>query len=178
MLSSRRQAFLLVTFLVFACTVGLRAEFQAIWQIGVDEDPLQSGYNATDEFSTENYLNDARPGRVTRLPGDPLYNAGNNPGPDDDFYFIGTYPAGFNNLSTNLPVPNPEPNTAFERALTDGDRTNRVHFFLNSSQAGAPSRLRLSFELVWGGVWLGAPINQSGEGFGPHDITVRFRNRT
>ena len=156
--------------------VAAQAELTTVWQIGVDEDPLASGYNPTDEFVSENYINDVRPGRVTRQPGDPLYNAGNNPAADDDFYFSGTYPIGFNGLTTNLPVALTEPNSAWERALTDGDRTNRVHFFLTSAQAGGQSRLRLSVELVWGGVWLGAPINQSGEGFGSHDITVRFRN--
>ena len=45
-----------------------------VWQIGVDDDPFASGYDATHEFSQENYINDPRPGKVTRLPGDPLYN--------------------------------------------------------------------------------------------------------
>src|ERR671926_12391 len=69
-----------------------RAQIQTVWQIGVDEDPFQSGYNATDEFSQENFTNDRPPGKVTRLPGDPLYNAANNPTADDDFYCAGTYP--------------------------------------------------------------------------------------
>src|SRR5258706_12933840 len=69
-----------------------------------------------------------------------------------------------------------EPDIAWERALTDGDKPNRVHFFLSSAQAGPLSRLRLTFELVWGGVWYGAPTNQSGEGFGVHDVVVRFKN--
>src|SRR5262245_61460230 len=103
MFSVARQLFLLGAFIVLAGVPGLRADFQPVWQIGLDEDPFQAGYNATDEFSSENYLNDARPGRVTRLPGDPLYNAGSNPAADDDFYFPGTYPIGFNNLTTNLP---------------------------------------------------------------------------
>lgn len=149
---------------------------QVVWQIGVDEDPFAAGYEATDEFAVENYVNDSRPGKVTRWPGDPLYHAGSNPDRDDDFYCAGTYPPGFNGLTTNLPVAFNEPNPAWERALTDGDRTNRVHFLLTAAQAGALSRLRLSLELVWGGVWQGAPINQSGEGFGPHDVTVRFKN--
>jgi uncharacterized protein (DUF1800 family) len=151
-------------------------QLQTVWQIGVDEDPLGSGYDATDEFSQENFINDLRPGKVTRLPGDPLYNATNNPARDDDFYCAGTYPIGFNGLTTNLPVAFNEPDIAWERALTDGDRTNRVHFFLSSAQAGALSRLRLSFELVWGGVWYGAPISQSDENFGNHDVVVRFKN--
>jgi uncharacterized protein (DUF1800 family) len=154
----------------------VRADLRTVWQIGIDDDPFQSGYNATQEFSSENYINDPRPGKVTRVPGDPLYNATNNPTADDDFYCAGTYPAGFNGLTTNLPVAFNEPDIAWERALTDGDKTNRVHFFLSSQQAGALSRLRLSLELVWGGVWYGAPTNQSGEGFGDHDVVIRFKN--
>src|SRR4051794_22813069 len=87
----------------------LCADQQLVWRIGVDGDPLQSGYNATGEFSQENGINDPRPGRVTRLPGDPRYNATNNPTADDDFYCAGTYPIGFNGLTTNLPVPFNEP---------------------------------------------------------------------
>src|SRR6185436_19158023 len=48
--------------------------------------------------------------------------------------------------------------------------------FLSGTQAGPISRLRLSFELVWGGVWYGAPTNASVEGFGFHDVVVRFKN--
>jgi uncharacterized protein (DUF1800 family) len=161
--------------LLFALAFAARGELQPVWVIGVDEDPFAAGDNATDEFSSENYINDVRPGKVTRLAGDPLYNAASNPTADDDFYCTGTYPIGFNGLTTNLPVAFNEPHSAWERALTDGDRTNRVHFFLTSAQFGAQSRLRLSFELVWGGVWLSLS-NTSGEGFGTHDVTVRFKN--
>ena len=170
---ARPVVFLLAFF--FLGLTSTRAELLPVWHIGLDEDPLQSGYNATDEFSSENYLNDARPGKVTRLPGDPLYNAAINPTADDDFYFAGTYPIGFNILATNLPVPNPEPDIAWERALTSDDRTNRVHFFLTALQANTLARLRLSFELVWGGSWNNL-LSQSGEGFGDHDVTVRFKN--
>jgi len=154
---------------------GAQAGLVTVWQIGIDGDPYASGYNATGEFSQENFVNDLRPGQVTRLPGDPLYAGTNNPTADDDFYLAGTYPAGFNGLLSTLTVPNNEPDSAFERALTDGDRTNRIHFFLSAAQAGAQSRLRLSFDLVWGGVWLGEPFNTNGEGFGPHTIEVRFK---
>src|SRR5262245_40399689 len=116
---------------------------QLVWQVGVDDDPYAAGYNATGEFSVENYINDPPPGRVT-LPGNPP----GNPGPDDDFYFAGTYPPGFNGLLSTLVVTNSEPNSAFERALTDGDRTNRIHFPLSAAQASNQSRLRLGFELV------------------------------
>jgi len=145
-----------------------------VWQLGKDDDPYVSGYNGPGEFSSENYSNDARPGRVTRVPGDPLYNAGNNPSRDDDYYFAGTYPIGFNNLTTNLPVALNEATNGFERALTEGDRTNRIHFFLNTSQANSLCRMRLSFELIWGGIWL-TLSNQSGLGFGDHNIEVRFK---
>jgi len=156
------------------------AQWAVLWQIGVDEDPLASGYQPIDEFASENYINDTRPGKVTRVPGDPLFNATNNAKADDDFYLAGTYLSGFNGLTANLPVAFNEPdlggtNSAWERALTDGDRTNRVHFHLSDAQAGSPSRLRFACELVWGGVWL-SQLNQSGEGFGPHDIVVRFKN--
>lgn len=143
-----------------------RGALQTVWLIGVDEDPLASGYNATDEFSPDNYINDPKPGTV--------YNPITNPTGDDDFYFAGNYSIGFNGLTTNRNVLVSEPNLAWERALTDGDRTNRVHFFLNASQTNSLSRLRLSFELVWGGIWL-PQQNKSGEGFGNHDIQVRFK---
>jgi uncharacterized protein (DUF1800 family) len=161
----RKTALAIAT--LFMTTCALQSAPQTVWLIGVDEDPLAAGYNPTDEFSSENFINDPRPGTVWTT---------NNPIVDDDFYFAGNYPSGFNRLTTNRNVAVSEPNIAWERALTDGDRTNRVHFILTSTQAGAQSRLRLSFELVWGGIWYGAPINASGEGSGTHDITVRFRN--
>jgi len=175
MLSGFARAILLVVGVLLLIVTAASAAWLPVWQIGVDEDPFASGYNATDELSVENYANDPRPGKVTRMPGDPLYNAGNNPDRDDDFYCAGTFPIGFNGLTTNLPVAFQEADSAWERALTDGDKTNRVHFFMTSAQAGTLSRLRLSFELVWGGVWLSLS-NTSGEGFGPHDIVVRFKN--
>ena len=135
--SARRPVILLLGVLLFT-TAGARAQLLPVWQIGVDDDPFAAGYNATGEFSSENYINDPRPGKVTRRPGDPLYNAANNPTADDDFYCAGFYPIGFNGLTTNLPVAFNEPDSAWERALTAdgplyGDRTNRVHFFLTAA---------------------------------------------
>ena len=146
-----------------------RAGWQGVWTIGADEDPFSSGYNPTDEFSPENFINDAGPGAV--------YST-NNPVIDDDFHCVGTFPAGFNNLSTNRTLLTQESDKGWERALADSDRTNRVHFVLSASQAAAASRFRLTFDLVWGGIWYGAPINASGEGFGQHDIQVRFKGAT
>lgn len=173
-LATIRRVFFSWAIVIFSAATA-SAQLQTVWQIGVDDDPYSGNYNATQEFSSENYVNDAKPGKVTRLLGDPLYIATNNPTADDDFYCAGIFPAGFNSLTGTLSVPNQEPDIAWERALTDGDLTNRVHFFLNNAQTNKLSRLRLSFELVWGGSWIGA-LNDSGEGFGPHDIVVRFRN--
>ncbi|MEN9677948.1 MAG: hypothetical protein RIS76_3844, partial [Verrucomicrobiota bacterium] len=113
-------------------------------------------------------LNDLPPGRVTRLVGDPQYDAATNPGPDDDWYTTGTYPSGFNALTANLLVPNDEPWSAFERALVPADRTNRVHFVLTSAQVAPNSVFRLSFRFHTAGSVAG--------GFGTHDIVVRFKN--
>ena len=144
-----------------------------LWQIGDDEDPFAAGYSPTNEFSQETGSSNAAPGLVTRLPGDPLYNAGTNPQRDDHFYQAGTYPAGFNGLASTLVVPNPEPASAFERALTNTDPTNYLHFPLNAAQAGPQSRLRLTVELVEGGTW--SVANGSGDNFGTHNVEVRYR---
>ena len=148
---------------------------ELLWRVGTDDDPYGQNYNPTGELAQESGSANAAPGSVTRLPGDPLYNAGSNPGRDDDFYCAGTFPVGFNGITgTARVVPNQEPNSAYERALVNGDATNRIHFVLSSAAAGAPSRLRLTFELVYGGSW--SQSAGSGEGFGLHDVRVRWRN--
>ena len=163
--------FLVCLSLIF--TLGIRAE--TLWQIGDPEDRFSPGYNPADEFSPENGRNDPAPGLVTRLFGDPLYNPGKNPGADDDFYTAGIYPKGFNKLTNALSVPNSEPYSAWERALTEYDRTNRVHFILNAKQAGPLSRLRLTAAL--NDAYISPkPTNPAAEGFGLHDIVIRFRN--
>lgn len=144
------------------------------WQIGTDDDPLVTPYNPYAEFSSENRQNDPRPGKVTRLLGDPEYAGAANPDRDDDFYFSGIYPTGFNGLPAALNVPNDEPPSAWERALTVTDRTNRVHFALDSTQVSTGARLRLNFEIVGGGRSIGGVAQP---GFGDHDLTVQFQNR-
>lgn len=150
--------------------------YATAWTIGRDDNPLSVPYAPSGEFSNENGLNDAPPGRVTRVAGDPLFNALANPPKDDDYYCAGTYPAGFNRLAASLAVPNQEPSASWERALTHQDRTNRVHFVLSSAQANVASKLRLNLEFAQGGFWLGSPLNRYGTGFGVHDVVVRFRN--
>jgi uncharacterized protein (DUF1800 family) len=160
-----------------AAAPALSAAPQTVWLIGVDEDPLRSGYNPTDEFSSESGSFNKPPGRVTRRPEDPFYGT-NNPAKDDDHYLAGTFPIGFNGLTTNLVMAVAEDDKGFERAITTTDPTNRVHFILTPTQAGAESRLRLSFELINGGFYYSSPISQNGEGFGRHDVEVRFRSAT
>ena len=170
---SFRRRFSLAAVLLPLLGSSVEAAPVTLWQIGLDEDPYAAGYDPTDEFSQESGSSNAGPGLVTRLPGDPLYNAGANPARDDHFYQAGTYPAGFNGLTAPLVVANPEPASAFERAIVNTDPNNYIHFILNAAQAGSQSRLRLTFELVYGGSW--SEVTGSGENFGTHDISVRFR---
>jgi hypothetical protein len=146
---------------------------RTVWQIGIDNNPAVLPYRPTAEFSPENNRNDLPPGRVTRLTGDPQYAAATNPTADDDFYFAGTYPAGFNGLLNVLNVPNDEPSIAWERSQTGNDRTNRIHFILDPAQVDSGSAYRFSFELVFGGSSIGGVVQP---GFGEHDMVVRFRN--
>ncbi|MEN9676591.1 MAG: hypothetical protein RIS76_2487 [Verrucomicrobiota bacterium] len=159
--------------IVAARPVPIQVPVRTVWQIGVDNDPSVLPYRPTAEFSIENSRNDAPPGKVTRRVGDPQYVAGTNPTADDDFYFQGGYPAGFNGLLSALAVPNDEPPAAWERAHTTSDTTNRVHFILDASQVTAQASFRLSLELVFGGTSIGGTVQP---GFAEHDIVVRYRN--
>jgi uncharacterized protein (DUF1800 family) len=170
-----KQPLFLATVFAGLLASSVQAAMTPLWQIGVDDDPFEPGAYASDEFSAENNGLDRPPGKVTRLPGDPDYVATNNPAADDDFYCAGTYPIGFNSLTNVLNVPQQEPDAAWERALTGGDLTNRVHFMLSTTQILATARYRLEFELVDGGQWIGAPVNADGEGFAAHEVTVHWR---
>ncbi|MEN9674749.1 MAG: hypothetical protein RIS76_645, partial [Verrucomicrobiota bacterium] len=168
MATTRNFLHLLLAVIFSVMGGGLAADPQ-IWQIGVDDPAGPGGAN---EFSPENSLNNAGPGLVTRISGDPLFNALSNPAADDDYYFSGTYSIGFNGLGSVLTVPNNEPSIAWEHSLTKSDLTNRFHFVLNSSQVSAGSMIRLSFEFYTGG----KVVSGVNEGFGEHDILVRFKN--
>ncbi|MEN9676382.1 MAG: hypothetical protein RIS76_2278, partial [Verrucomicrobiota bacterium] len=146
---------------------------RTLWQVGIDDNPAGSPYRPSFEFSIENGRNDLLPGKVTRQTWDPEYASATNPTADDDFYFAGSYPAGFNGLLAPLNVSNDEPSIAWERAHTAADTANRIHFILSASQIAALSSLQLSFELVSGGSAIGGTAQP---GFGDHDIVVRFRN--
>ena len=147
---------------------------RTVWQLGVDAPTGSSGAVSYAEFSIENSLNDPAPGRVTRLPGDPVYvDAASNPRADDDYYFGGVYPAGFNGLSSLLSAPNDEPFSAWERAHTLRDRTNRIHFLLGAAQVAGATQDRLRVDLATGGSRIGAVVQP---GFSAHDYLVQFRN--
>ncbi|MEN9675122.1 MAG: hypothetical protein RIS76_1018, partial [Verrucomicrobiota bacterium] len=149
--------------------VALEVEDRAIVQVGIDDDPQVIPYIPYREFQSENNRNDPAPGRVTRLPGDPEYDAGANPSAEDDFYVRGIYPDRFNALRSRLLVPNDEPSTAWEHSLADGDRTNRLHFRLSGNQTAPGTWIRFLTEFTSGGT-------SAGPGFSEHDVVVRFRN--
>jgi hypothetical protein len=146
-----------------------------VWQLGIDSPSSASNGVQWGEFSMQNQKNDPRPGQVSRLPGDPIYDAdpAANPGPDDDFYFGGVFPRGFNSLPSLLRVPYDEPFWAWERAHTLGDRTNRVHFLLGTPLVSATAAFRLTVDLPAGSWSLGG-VTQPG--FGDHDFVVAFIN--
>ncbi|MBN8249500.1 MAG: metallophosphoesterase, partial [Verrucomicrobia bacterium] len=148
---------------------------RSVWQIGNDDQPNVTPYDPSAEFSMQNGKNDKTPGLVTRLPGDPVFDANpaGNPGPDDDFYFAGVYPPGFNGLAAPLEVPNDEPASAWERGHTEGDRTNRIHLQLSPDQVTVERTFRLSLEFTSGGY---NSNNVTQPGFGVHDMVIRFRN--
>ncbi|MCW5557132.1 MAG: PQQ-dependent sugar dehydrogenase [Verrucomicrobiae bacterium] len=144
---------------------------RTIWQIGTDNLPTEVPYDPAGEFSIQNGKDDSRPGLVTRLPWDPLYNGGANPTADDDFYFAGYYPIGFNGLNQERFVPFDEPPVAWERANTTGDRTNRMHFILDPGQL--TSKFRLSMEFPGGTTVING---ETLPGIGQHDMVFQFRN--
>ncbi|MBN8247454.1 MAG: hypothetical protein J0L84_08430, partial [Verrucomicrobia bacterium] len=166
-----------VALCLMAILVGLVHPLEAAprltWMIGTNAAPGASGAAVHGEFSTENGTNDPPPGVVTRIPGDPEYVTPGNPTADDDFHFAGTYPAGFNQLSAARSVPFDEPSSAWERALTQRDRTNRIHVTLESGQISGTNLITLRAEFASGGFSVGGVVQT---GFGSHDIVVRFRN--
>ena len=143
------------------------------WQIGNNEPVGVSVLKTYGEFAMQNNRNDAAPGVVTRRAGDPRFDPNANPKADDDFYFAGVYPPGFNGLQSPLVVPFDEPAKAWEQSHTIGDRTNRFHFHLAGDQVADGAWMRLTFEFAFGGVAIG---NKRQPGFQDHDFVVNFVN--
>ncbi|MES2474405.1 MAG: DUF1800 family protein [Verrucomicrobiota bacterium] len=119
------------------------APFAQLWQLGADD-------HASSPFSQESWGPNNPPGSATVK--------------DDDFYLAGTYATPIGTLATDEAIAN------FERAITEGDPRNRIHFPLTTQQASATSRLRVTVDLIGGGAW----INGSIPGFSSHDVVVTF----
>ena len=94
------------------------------------------------EFGLENYTNPPAPGSWTAK--------------DDDFWTAGSYPAGFAGLHSAQVVEQDEPWGNWERALTRGNRVNRLHFTSNYGKPGA--RLRVRF---WSVGWMISGVVQT-----------------
>lgn len=116
---------------------------RSTWQVGTNNGNRW-------EFPSENFINDSAPGTL---------------GLDDDFYTFGNYPAGFNRLNTPLAVTADEPVGNWERALTNGDRTNRLHFV---TENGGPMTFQTG--LLAGGFAVSGVVQS---GFSSHDVVVR-----
>lgn len=97
------------------------AVFVQVWQAGID-----NGTNT--EFAQEGGSSNAAPGSATIK--------------DDDWYFAGTYPLPIGVLATD------EPNANFERALTLGDPTDRIHFNLAPDLIAPSYEFRLIIDTV------------------------------
>ena len=119
-------------------------EFGTIWTLGADD-------NSQAEFVQEAGTNEP--------PGSPIAL-------DDDFYLLGVYPDPIGILYTGE-----NPATNFERAVTGGSTTTRVHFTLSEPAPPASSQVRISVDLIAGG-WWDAAAAAAGAGFGNHDITL------
>lgn len=126
-------------------TIGY-GEFAVIWQLGTDDESQA-------DFRQE--------GGDNAPPGSPT-------GFDDDFYYPGVYA---DTVGTVYVGENPATN--FERAITSGAPTTRVHFYLNPPGPPSASRFRLAVDLFGGGWWDGA-ANAGGAGFGVHDVTINI----
>ena len=135
----------LITSLVLVCSINKSlAEFDIVWKLGIDD-------GSQHEFSQESFFSNAAPGSAAAK--------------DDDYYFTGSYPAPVGTLTSD------EILTQFERAITEGDPNNRIHFNLTASQASTTSRFRLRVDFLQAGWWTGSA---SGPGYGLRDITLRI----
>ena len=122
------------------------APFATLWQLGADDGVLEP-------FSQESFGPNTPPGSANLK--------------DDDYYFAGTYPVPVGVVATNEDI------SYMERAVTDGDPRERIHFPLTAAQASSTSRLRVTVDLIGGGAW----INGSIPGYSRHDIAVTFNGR-
>ncbi|MDF1739370.1 MAG: VCBS domain-containing protein, partial [Verrucomicrobiales bacterium] len=120
--------------------------FESVWQLGQDN-------GSSGEFEQEGGGSQPAPGSATAR--------------DNDYYFAGTYGIGTvaEDEAINDGIPgNSGALIGFERALTGGDPTTRIHFNL------APDELDKELRFVVDNVSNGA----SGLASGPYEFEVRF----
>ena len=120
--------------------------YSVLWSLGVDN-------NTQSEFAIEDFNSNPLPGAVDVK--------------DDDYYFAGTY------ADIGEVLEDEDSSSNFERAVTNGDPNNRIHFMLSPEQASPSSEIRISMDLISGG-WWDASAGQGGAGFGIHDVAVKF----
>ena len=116
------------------------SQFEELWRVGEDD-------NSQADFVQESGVNDP--------PGDAF-------APDDDFYFKGIYDDPIGTLDEDEDWGN------FERAVTSGDTTVRLHFNLDSEQAHPLAIYRLSFDMF--------ALGSAADGLGTHDLEYRFND--
>jgi len=131
---------------IFSLGPAAFAGFDPVWTLGnVDGNPLEFGQ---DQWGTV-----TPPGSASVL--------------DDDYYFAGNYPAPIGLVAVDEPIE------LFERAVSTGSPTCRIHFPLSAAQATGTLRLRFVAQLIWGG-WWDTVADEQGTGFGSHLLEVRL----
>ena len=120
--------------------------YSVLWSLGVDD-------NTQAEFSIEDFNSNPLPGAAEAK--------------DDDYYFVGNY------ADIGEVLEDEDSALNFERAVTNGDPNNRIHFMLSPEQASPSSEIRISMDMINGG-WWDALAGQGGGGFGIHDVSVKF----
>ncbi|MED5586610.1 MAG: hypothetical protein VYB61_09665 [Verrucomicrobiota bacterium] len=133
---------LLAAALALTIALPVSSEAANIFTLGNDD-------GATGEFSQENGTQPA-PGAADVF--------------DDDYYFAGTYGIGV--------VAVDEDWKNFDRAITNGDPTNRIHFNLADADI-INQELTLTVDLFAGG-WWDAVAGAGGGTFGTHDVSINF----
>ncbi|MEZ5324060.1 MAG: hypothetical protein R3F19_03235 [Verrucomicrobiales bacterium] len=135
-----RNPLLITACIAVALMTHADAQFEELWRAGEDD-------NSQADFVQEQGINDP--------PGDPFLN-------DDDFYFKGIYDDPIGTLDEDEDWAN------FERAVTSGDPTVRLHFYLDAEQAHPLAQYRLSFDMI--------ALGSAADGAGTHDLEYRFND--
>ena len=120
------------------------SHFTTVWSLGADDDQRSP-------FTRENYSPNLAPGSSLDK--------------DDDYYLGGSYPPPIGVLAVDEDLAN------IERALTEGDPRNRIHFPLSAAERSSESVLRISIDLIDGGAWV-SELGGTQPGFHSHDLSL------